>query len=267
MQRTVGSLTSAHDPAEDTAHTGLLQMSSSSTKRRVKKVSNYVIGRPLGEGTFGKVRLGTHILTNQPVALKIMEKERISSLADITRVTREIQILKLLDHPNVVRLLEVIDTPRHIYLAMEFVEGGELYDFIVKNTRVDDRQACSIFHQLVNGLDYCHARHVVHRDLKPENLLLMKDGTLKLADFGLSNTIKNRQEYLKTSCGSPSYAAPEMIAGREYNGPAVDIWSSGVILYALLAGYLPFEDPSHVGLYNKILNGQFQMPSFFSDDA
>lgn len=231
---------------------------------RVRRVGSYAIGKTIGEGTFGKVRLGTHILTHERVALKILEKSRIQNIADMKRITREIQILKLLDHPNVVKLLEVIDTPKHIYLVMEYVEGGELFDYIVAHQRVAEPEAVHFFRDIIAGLDYCHKRHVIHRDLKPENLLIASDGHIKIVDFGLSNTIDSKNTLLKTACGSPCYAAPEMIAGKHYNGPCVDIWSTGVILYALTCGYLPFEDKTTALLYDKILKGRYSVPSHVS---
>ncbi|KAG9389828.1 Protein kinase domain [Carpediemonas membranifera] len=238
----------------------------SSRPVRVKKVGNYLIGKTLGQGTFGKVKLGTHVLTGGKAALKILEKDRIVDVADMQRITREIHILKLLNHPNVVRLFEVIDTPKHIYLIVENVSGGELFDYIVARKRVREKEACRFFHQIIAGLDYCHKRCVIHRDLKPENLLLDENKNIKIIDFGLSNMIK-RGSYLKTACGSPCYAAPEMILGREYDGTAADLWSTGVLLFALVCGYLPFEDQNTKALYDKITHGRYKLPSFLSPEC
>ena len=142
---------------------------------------------------------------------------------------------------------------------MEFANGGELFEYIVKHTKVDEVQACKFFQQIISGVEYISKLKIVHRDLKPENMLLDYDNSIKLVDFGLSNTYKNK-ELLKTACGSPCYAAPEMIAGKRYNGTNVDIWSCGVILFALLSGYLPFEDPNTSNLYKKILSADYQLP-------
>ena len=149
---------------------------------------------------------------------------------------------------------------------MEYASGGELFDYIVTNNRVKEPEACKFFQQIIDGVEYIHKLNVVHRDLKPENLLLDHNKNIKIVDFGLSNTYKNN-ELLKTACGSPCYAAPEMIAGKRYIGSNVDIWSCGVILFALICGYLPFEDPNTAQLYKKILNGDFSIPRFVSADA
>ncbi|CAK90615.1 unnamed protein product (macronuclear) [Paramecium tetraurelia] len=234
--------------------------------QRSRMIGNYVIGKTLGFGTFGKVKMVTHEQSGEKVAIKILEKDRIVETADVERVQREIHILKLVRHPHIIQLYEIIETPKHIFLVMEMVSGGELFDYIVKNTKLEEVEACKLFQELISGIEYLHKIRVVHRDLKPENLLLDNNKNLKIVDFGLSNTYKN-EELLKTACGSPCYAAPEMIAGRKYQGLQVDLWSSGVILFACLCGYLPFEDQNTSALYQKILGGTYQMPSHLSRDA
>lgn len=229
-------------------------------------VSHYAVGKTIGEGTFGKVKKGIHKLTGVPVAIKILEKDKIVDLADVERVKREIHILTRINHPNVIRLYEVIDSPKHIFLIMEFAPGGELFDYIVAKGRVKEPEACRFFHQILNGVDYCHHQGVIHRDLKPENLLLDEITGIKIVDFGLGNLAPNGT-LLKTACGSPCYAAPEMIAGKRYHGPGVDMWSLGVILFALVCGYLPFEDANTAKLYDKIMNGDYEMPDFISKGA
>lgn len=229
-------------------------------------VSHYAVGKTIGEGTFGKVKKGIHKLTGLPVAIKILEKERIVDLADVERVKREIHILTRVRHPNVIRLYEVIDSPRHIFLVTEYVSGGELFDYIVSQGRVKDEQACRFFHQIVNGTDYFHNKSIIHRDLKPENLLLDADGMIKIVDFGLGNVAK-AGKLLKTACGSPCYASPEMVGGKKYVGPGCDMWSLGVVLFALLCGYLPFEDANTSRLYEKIMGGEYELPDFLSADA
>ena len=243
----------------------------SRAKRLGNSIGNYLLGRTIGEGTFGKVKLGTHIQTEEKVAIKILEKDRICDVSDVERVSREIHILKLIRHPNIIQLYEVIlkqiiETPRKLYLIMEYASGGELFDYIVKNNKLKEKEACKFFHQLLAGIEYIHKLHIVHRDLKPENLLLDHNKNIKIVDFGLSNTYK-AGELLKTACGSPCYAAPEMIAGKKYLGVQVDIWSAGVILFAAVCGYLPFEDPNTSQLYKKILSGDYQFPKFISHDG
>jgi 5'-AMP-activated protein kinase, catalytic alpha subunit len=186
---------------------------------------------------------------------------------DNERVRREIRILEKIKHPNIVELYEIIETPIAIYMIMEYAAGGELFDYIVEKRRLPEPEAAKLFYQLVCGIEYLHKQQVAHRDLKPENLLLDKHRTtVKIVDFGLSNTYTAKAK-LKTACGSPCYAAPEMVAGQNYDPQSVDIWSSGVTLYAMICGYLPFEHPDTAILYRKILKGEFEIPSFLSIEA
>jgi len=222
--------------------------------------------KTIGEGTFGKVKLGTHILTGERVAVKVLEKERIVEIADVERVAREIHILKLIRHAHIIQLYEIIETPRQLYLIMEYASGGELFDYIVQHSRAEEPEACRFLHQILAGVEEVHSMRVVHRDLKPENLLLDERKDIKIVDFGLSNTYKENQ-LLQTACGSPCYAAPEMIAGHRYVPSMVDIWSCGVILFALVCGYLPFEDQNHAELYKKILNAEYEIPGFISAEV
>eukprot|EP01039_Chlorochromonas_danica_P005477 gene5477-6028_t len=236
-------------------------------KRQI--VGQYMLGKTIGEGTFGKVKLAVHIPTGEKVAVKILEKNRIKEAADVRRVNREIKILKKARHGNVIQLYEVLDTQHTIYLIMECCEGGELFDFIVAQKHVAEPQACKFFHQLVDGVDVLHKNEITHRDLKPENLLLKSspDGWIvKIVDFGLSNTHEGGK-FLSTACGSPCYAAPEMIAGKKYFGPLADIWSMGVILFALVCGFLPFEDANTSVLYRKILSGEYRAARWISNDV
>ncbi|OMJ87155.1 hypothetical protein SteCoe_11154 [Stentor coeruleus] len=229
-------------------------------------IGSYEIGKTIGEGTFGKVKLGVHIKTQEKVAIKVLEKERICDVSDVERVSREIHILKLIRHPNIIQLYEIIETPKKLYLIMEYASGGELFDYIVKHNKLSEHESCVFFQQIISGIEYIHKLHIVHRDLKPENLLLDEKNNIKIVDFGLSNTYKP-DETLKTACGSPCYAAPEMIAGKRYKGIEVDIWSAGVILFAMICGYLPFEDSNTSQLYKKILAGDYTFPKFISKDA
>lgn len=229
-------------------------------------LSSYIIKKDLGEGTFGKVKLAEHKYSKELVAIKILEKDKIVDEGDRERVSREIQILKIIRHPNIIQLYEILEDDEKLYLIMEFAPGGELFDYIVSQQRVKEHEACKFFQQLTDGIEYIHKLNIVHRDLKPENLLLDENMNIKIVDFGLSNLYKPTQ-LLKTACGSPCYAAPEMIAGKKYNGLQVDIWSSGVILYAILCGYLPFDDNDTQMLYKKIMRGEFSIPSFLSNNA
>ena len=229
-------------------------------------LGHYTIGRTIGKGTFGKVKLGAHSLTGEKVAVKILEKDKIKDSSDVERVSREIKILKLVKHPNVIGLYEIIETQKQLYLIMEYACGGELFDYIVARSRLKEQQACLFFQQLLSGIEYLQRVGVVHRDLKPENLLLDENKNLKIVDFGLSNLYR-AEETLKTACGSPCYAAPEMIAGKRYHGSRVDVWSCGVVLFAMLCGYLPFEDPNTSLLYKKILGGEYKCAPWVSPEA
>lgn len=200
------------------------------------------------------------------MAVKILEKEKINDQKDVERITREIKILKKVRHPNVIQLYEIIETEKELFMIMEHANGGELFDYIVRHTRLSEKQAAKLFAELIAGIEYLHKSGVCHRDLKPENLLLDYDNTLKIVDFGLSN-LYERGQTLKTACGSPCYAAPEMIAGKKYHGLQADIWSCGVVFYAMVAGYLPFEDPKTSNLYKKIMAADYSMPKFLSPEC
>ncbi|CAL1592923.1 unnamed protein product [Knipowitschia caucasica] len=227
------------------------------------KIGHYILGDTLGVGTFGKVKIGEHQLTGHKVAVKILNRQKIRSLDVVDKIKREIQNLKLFRHPHIIKLYQVISTPTDFFMVMEYVSGGELFDYICKHGRVEDTEARRLFQQIISAVDYCHRHMVVHRDLKPENVLLDANKNAKIADFGLSNMMSDG-EFLRTSCGSPNYAAPEVISGRLYAGPEVDIWSCGVILYALLCGTLPFDDDHVPTLFKKIRGGVFYMPEYLT---
>ncbi|KAF4680369.1 hypothetical protein FOZ60_013658 [Perkinsus olseni] len=223
-------------------------------------LAQYILGDTIGEGTFGKVKLGKHIATGEQVAVKILEKGKIITPADFERVSREIRILQSLRRsPHVIQLFEIMETPWEVFMVMEYASGGELFDYIVDNGKVSESEACKFIRQIVSGACSLHRANVVHRDLKPENLLLDQDGNIRIADFGLSNFFQPGQA-LRTACGSPCYAPPEMVAGLPYDPPKCDVWSVGVILYAMICGQLPFEDQHTPTLYKKILNGAFKAP-------
>lgn len=212
------------------------------------------------------MKLATHAVTGHKVAVKILNKAKIKQLGMEEKVQREINILHLCTHPHIIRLYEVIDTPTDIFLVNEYVSGGELFDFIVSKGRLSADEARNFFHQIISGVEYCHFQKIVHRDLKPENLLLDDNHNIKIADFGLSNLMRDG-DFLRTSCGSPNYAAPEVISGHLYAGPEVDVWSCGVILYALLCGSLPFDDESIPNLFKKIKSGMYALPTHLSQLA
>ena len=205
-------------------------------------------------------------MTKEKVAIKILNKEKIAKETDLSKLEREIRILKLLRHDNIVHLYNVIETNEYLYLIMEYIKGIELFDFINIRHYVNEAESCKFFQQIISGIEYLAKIKVVHRDLKPENLLISNNGTIKIVDSGLSNTYFD-DNLLLTACGSPCYAAPEMVKGQEYSGVSVDIWSSGVVLYAMLCGCLPFEDNDNDVLYKKITEGKFVIPDFLSDDA
>nr|ABI13783.1 protein kinase AMPK alpha subunit 1 [Artemia franciscana] len=227
------------------------------------KIGHYVLGETLGVGTFGKVKIGEHQLTKHKVAVKILNRQKIKNLDVVGKIRREIQNLKLFRHPHIIKLYQVISTPTDIFMIMEYVSGGELFDYIVKHGKLKEHEARRFFQQIISGVDYCHRHMVVHRDLKPENLLLDSNLHVKIADFGLSNMMSDG-EFLRTSCGSPNYAAPEVISGKLYAGPEVDVWSCGVILYALLCGTLPFDDEHVPTLFRKIKSGVFPIPDYLN---
>ena len=229
-------------------------------------IGNYLIKNTLGQGNFGKVKLGIYIPNNEKVAVKILEKNRIKENNDEIRVKREFEMLSKFNHINVILVSEIFESKDAYYSVMEYCEGGELFDYIVKHRRLSEDESAFFYYQLINGLEYIHSLGIVHRDLKPENLLLTKDKILKIIDFGLSNYTKVGG-VLGTPCGSPCYASPEMVAGKKYDGFKIDVWSSGIILYAMLCGYLPFEDKNNESLFKKILKCNVDYPKFISDEA
>ncbi|XP_075489348.1 CBL-interacting serine/threonine-protein kinase 3-like isoform X1 [Primulina tabacum] len=243
-----------------------LRMSQPKIKRRIGK---YEVGRTIGEGTFAKVKFAKNSETGQPVALKILDKDKVLKHKMAEQIRREIATMKLIKHPNVVSLYEVMASKTKIFIVMEFVTGGELFDNIANHGRMKEDDARKYFQQLINAVDYCHSRGVFHRDLKPENLLMDDAGNLKVSDFGLSALSQTVRDdgLLHTTCGTPNYVAPEVLNDRGYDGATADLWSCGVILFVLLAGYLPFDDANLMNLYSKISSAEFTCPSWFSFGA
>lgn len=228
----------------------------------------YELGRLLGHGTFAKVYHARNLQTGKSVAMKVVGKEKVIKVGMMDQVKREISVMKMVTHPNIVELHEVMASKSKIYFAMELVRGGELFSKISKG-RLKEDVARVYFQQLISAIDFCHSRGVYHRDLKPENLLLDEDGNLKVTDFGLSAFSEHLKQdgLLHTTCGTPAYVAPEVIGKKGYDGAKTDIWSCGVILYVLLAGFLPFQDDNIIALYKKIYRGDFKCPPWFSSEA
>ncbi|KAG2187892.1 hypothetical protein INT44_000642 [Umbelopsis vinacea] len=235
-----------------------------------KSIGNYWLGKTLGHGSSGCVKLGFHKTTMEKVAIKIISKAYLQTSEILANATkREMAILKLVRHPNVVRYIEAVDDPNvpYVYIIMEYVEGCELFDYLIKCRRINEPEARDIFWQVCVAVDWCHQRNICHRDLKPENILLSASKQkVKLVDFGMAS-MQLPTSLLRTSCGSPHYACPEIVTGKSYDGRLADVWSCGVILFALLSGRLPFEDNSVRNLLHRIKSGQYVMSTYFSDDA
>ncbi|PKU82449.1 CBL-interacting protein kinase 19 [Dendrobium catenatum] len=230
-------------------------------------LGRYELGKILGHGTFAKVYHARNVNTGESVAIKVLDKERILKSGLVAHIKREIAILRRVRHPYIVQLFEVMATKTKIYFVMEYVRGGELFGKVAKG-RLKEDTARRYFQQLISAVGFCHARGVFHRDLKPENLLLDDKGDLKVSDFGLSAVSEQmRQDGLfHTFCGTPAYVAPEVLSRKGYDGAKVDVWSCGVILFVLMAGYLPFHDQNVMAMYRKIYKGEFRCPRWFSSD-
>ena len=232
------------------------------------KIGNYLIKKTLGKGTFAKVKLAIHLPSKEKVAIKIIEKNRLKEEDDITRLKREFEMLTKFNHPNVISVTEIFENREAYFTVMEYCDGGELFNYIVVNRILSEEKAAFFYFQLVNGLEYIHSLGIVHRDLKPENLLLTSDYILKISDFGLSNYFnKNGDNLLETPCGSPCYASPEMLSGENYDGCKIDIWASGIVLFAMLCGYLPFDHKDNDILFRKILRCKISYPKNLSSEA
>ncbi|KAE7996161.1 hypothetical protein FH972_000906 [Carpinus fangiana] len=244
-------------------------MASRSSNGGRTRVGRYELGRTLGEGNFAKVKFARNVVTGENVAIKILDKEKVLKHKMIGQIKREISTMKLIRHPNVIRMYEVMASKTKIYIVLEFVTGGELFDKIASKGRFKEDEARKYFQQLINAVDYCHSRGVFHRDLKPENLLLDANGVLKVSDFGLSALPQQVREdgLLHTTCGTPNYVAPEVINNKGYDGAKADLWSCGVILFVLMAGFLPFEESNLMALYKKIFKADFTCPPWFSSSA
>ncbi|XP_026092252.1 serine/threonine-protein kinase MARK1-like isoform X2 [Carassius auratus] len=228
-------------------------------------VGNYRLLKTIGKGNFAKVKLARHVLTGREVAVKIIDKTQLNPTS-LQKLFREVRIMKVLNHPNIVKLFEVIETEKTLYLIMEYASGGEVFDYLVAHGRMKEKEARAKFRQIVSAVQYCHQKRIVHRDLKAENLLLDADMNIKIADFGFSNEFIIGSK-LDTFCGSPPYAAPELFQGKKYDGPEVDVWSLGVILYTLVSGSLPFDGQNLKELRERVLRGKYRIPFYMSTDC
>lgn len=228
----------------------------------------YEIGRFLGKGTFAKVYYGKVIASGEGVAIKVIKKDQVKKEGMMEQIKREISVMGLVRHPNIVELKEVMATKTKIFVVMEYVRGGELFAKVARGKLKEDL-ARKYFQQLISAIDFCHSRGVSHRDLKPENLLLDENGDLKISDFGLSALPEQLRNdgLLHTQCGTPAYVAPEVLRKRGYDGSKADIWSCGVILYVLLAGFLPFQEENIMKMYRKIFKAEFECPPWFSSES
>ncbi|XP_059402935.1 serine/threonine-protein kinase SIK2-like isoform X1 [Carassius carassius] len=235
------------------------------SQRAPVRVGFYDIERTLGKGNFAVVKLARHRITKSEVAIKIIDKTQLDAV-NLEKVYREVEIMKLLDHPHIIKLYQVMETKNMLYLVTEYARNGEIFDYLASRGRLSEMDARRKFWQILSAVEYCHERNIVHRDLKAENLLLDAHMNMKIADFGFGNFFRPG-EPLTTWCGSPPYAAPEVFEGQQYEGPQLDIWSMGVVLYVLVCGTLPFDGPSLPVLRQRVLEGRFRIPYFMSEDC
>ena len=230
--------------------------------------NKYEIGKLLGQGNFAKVYHGRNLSTNESVAIKVIKKERLQKERLVKQIKREVSVMRLVRHPHIVELKEVMANKAKIFMVVEYVKGGELFAKVAKGKMKED-VARKYFQQLISAVDFCHSRGVTHRDLKPENLLLDENEDLKVSDFGLSALPDQRRSdgMLLTPCGTPAYVAPEVLKKKGYDGSKADIWSCGVILFALLSGYLPFQGENVMRIYSKSFKADYAFPEWISPAA
>ena len=227
-------------------------------------IGDYYVKNTIGKGTFSRVKLGINKFTGEKVAIKILDKLKIVECEDLERIIREMKMLSELNNEHVIKVYQIYEDDNNYLIIMEYCEGGELFNYIVKKQRLSENETAFFYYQIIEGIEYIHSKGIAHRDLKPENLLLDKDKKIKIIDFGLSNYFDGVQK-LETPCGSPCYASPEMVGGNKYNGFFIDVWATGIILFAMLCGYLPFEDENNDMLFKQILEGKIDYPDYLSD--
>ncbi|XP_028156846.1 MAP/microtubule affinity-regulating kinase 3 isoform X6 [Ostrinia furnacalis] len=244
---------------------GSTRVSSRSRASEEPHIGKYKLLKTIGKGNFAKVKLAKHVPTGKEVAIKIIDKTQLNP-GSLQKLFREVRIMKMLDHPNIVKLFQVIETEKTLYLVMEYASGGEVFDYLVLHGRMKEKEARAKFRQIVSAVQYCHQKRIIHRDLKAENLLLDGEMNIKIADFGFSNEFTPGAK-LDTFCGSPPYAAPELFQGKKYDGPEVDVWSLGVILYTLVSGSLPFDGSTLRELRERVLRGKYRIPFYMSTDC
>ncbi|KAF8703754.1 hypothetical protein HU200_031843 [Digitaria exilis] len=230
-------------------------------------MERYEIGRLLGQGTFAKVYYARNLASDQAVAIKTIDKDKIMKTGLMVQIKREISVMRLVRHPNILQPFEVMATKKKIYFVLEYAKGGELFDKVAKG-KLTEENARKYFQQLISAVDYCHSRGIYHHDLKPENLLLDENGTLKVSDFGLSALSESKRQdgLLHTACGTPAYVAPEVLIRKGYSGAKADVWSCGVILFVLVASYLPFHGRNLIEMYKKISKAEYRCPRYFSTE-
>ncbi|KAL7030568.1 hypothetical protein ACKWTF_006709 [Chironomus riparius] len=236
-----------------------------STSIREQQIGKYRLLKTIGKGNFARVMLARHLVTNNEVAIKIIDKTQLNPNS-LEKLFREVSIMKILQHPNIVKLYEVIETDKTLYLVMEYVNNGEVFEYLVKNGRMKENIARQKFRQIVSAVQYLHSKKIIHRDLKAENLLLDQNLDVKIVDFGFSNMFVEGNK-MDTYCGSPPYAAPELFQGKKYDGPEVDVWSLGVILYTLVSGSLPFDGSTLRELRERVIRGKYRIPFYLSTDC
>ena len=239
-------------------------LSLNENKQREVMIGDYIVKHTIGKGTFSRVKLGINKYSGEKVAIKILDKLKIVEKEDLERIIREMRMLSELDNEHVIKVYQIYEDDNHYLIIMEYCEGGELFNYIVEKQKLSENETAFFFYQIIKGVEYIHSKGIAHRDLKPENLLLDKDKKIKIIDFGLSNYFDGIQK-LETPCGSPCYASPEMVGGNKYNGFFIDVWATGIILFAMLCGYLPFEDDNNDILFKQILSGKINYPSYLSE--
>ena len=239
-------------------------LSLNDNKHKEILIGDYIVKHTIGKGTFSRVKLGINKYSGEKVAIKILDKLKIVEKEDLERIIREMRMLSELDNEHVIKVYQIYEDDNNYLIIMEYCEGGELFNYIVEKQRLTENETAFFYYQIIEGIEYIHSKGIAHRDLKPENLLLDKDKKIKIIDFGLSNYFDGIQK-LETPCGSPCYASPEMVGGNKYNGFFIDVWATGIILFAMLCGYLPFEDENNDILFKQILEGKIDYPSYLSD--